>query len=358
MSDPQAGECPPRSRWKSWRGRLLVGEISIGRIRHHAIRCRMNSGMPLADPRAAGRSPLPILQCRLSEVPHHVLRVECMRCFRIVEIQKADAVRFYGPHAVWKDVGQAIARPDLHKSKVKYVVDTTKCRVGQPGRRCGDKSWGFSLPQPFRVPRTPAICRAVGDEMAQKPKAVVNLDALIQRADLAAPGEAAEEFADISILDLDPKGFLYPALRKPDFQRETAGSAPEQVADLIATFARRDLIPAVILWRAGQNVFVIDGAHRLSALIAWVHDDYGDKDISRKFFQDDIPDEQIKAAERTRELVVASIGSYSDHRKAIEKPAEARPEIAERATRLGWQKIPAQWIENPDHEKAEKSSRM
>jgi hypothetical protein len=67
--------------------------------------------------------------------------------------------------------------------------------------------------------------------MAAKPKAVVNLDALIQRADLAAPGEAAEDIADISILDLDPKGFLYPALRKPDFQRETAGWTPEQVAD-------------------------------------------------------------------------------------------------------------------------------
>ena len=62
----------------------------------------------LADPYAAGRPPLPIQQCRLSEIPRHLLRVECIRCFRIVEIQKADAVRFYGPHAVWKDVGQRL----------------------------------------------------------------------------------------------------------------------------------------------------------------------------------------------------------------------------------------------------------
>jgi hypothetical protein len=34
----------------------------------------------LADPRAAGRPPLPIQQCRLSEIPRDVLRVECMRC--------------------------------------------------------------------------------------------------------------------------------------------------------------------------------------------------------------------------------------------------------------------------------------
>lgn len=62
----------------------------------------------LGDPRAAGRSPLPILQCRLSETPYNVLRVECARCFRIAEIQKADAVRLDGPHAVWKDVGQRL----------------------------------------------------------------------------------------------------------------------------------------------------------------------------------------------------------------------------------------------------------
>ena len=58
----------------------------------------------LLDPRAAGRPWLPIEQRRLSEVPRHLLRVECLRCFRIVEIQKVDAIRLYGPHAVWKDV--------------------------------------------------------------------------------------------------------------------------------------------------------------------------------------------------------------------------------------------------------------
>lgn len=51
---------------------------------------------------------VPIQQRRLSEIPRHVLRVECIRCGRVVEIQKADALRFYGPHAVWKDVGQKL----------------------------------------------------------------------------------------------------------------------------------------------------------------------------------------------------------------------------------------------------------
>jgi hypothetical protein len=62
----------------------------------------------LADPRAAGKPWLPIEQQRLSELPREVLRVECLRCFRVVEIQKADAIRVCGPHAVWKDVGQRL----------------------------------------------------------------------------------------------------------------------------------------------------------------------------------------------------------------------------------------------------------
>ena len=74
-----------------------------------------------------------------------------MRCFRIVEIQKADAVRFYGPNDVWKDIS-SIAGPDLHKSKVKYVVDTTKCRVGPTGRRCGMSSYPLRNRSEFPEP--------------------------------------------------------------------------------------------------------------------------------------------------------------------------------------------------------------
>jgi hypothetical protein len=45
---------------------------------------------------------------RLTEIPQHLLRVGCRRCGRTVEIQKADAVRLYGPDAVWKNVGQRL----------------------------------------------------------------------------------------------------------------------------------------------------------------------------------------------------------------------------------------------------------
>ena len=62
----------------------------------------------LRDPRAAGRPWLPVSQMRLSEIPRELLRVECLRCFRAVEIQRLDAINLYGPHAVWRDVGQVL----------------------------------------------------------------------------------------------------------------------------------------------------------------------------------------------------------------------------------------------------------
>ena len=63
----------------------------------------------LRDAGADARPPDAVIRTqRLSEITRHVLRVTCGRCSRIVEIQKADATRLYGPDAVWKDVGQRL----------------------------------------------------------------------------------------------------------------------------------------------------------------------------------------------------------------------------------------------------------
>jgi hypothetical protein len=62
----------------------------------------------LDDPRAAGRPGVPIESRRLSEIPREVLRVECLKCFRIIEIQRLDAIKLYGPHVVWKEVGKVL----------------------------------------------------------------------------------------------------------------------------------------------------------------------------------------------------------------------------------------------------------
>ncbi len=60
----------------------------------------------LSDPRAVTSTPSPART--LGEIRSDLLRVECLRCMRIVEIKRDDAIKLYGPHAVWKDVGQRL----------------------------------------------------------------------------------------------------------------------------------------------------------------------------------------------------------------------------------------------------------
>ncbi|TFV36943.1 hypothetical protein E4K65_44490 [Bradyrhizobium niftali] len=62
----------------------------------------------LDDRRAESRSGPSGGALRLSQIPQHILRVECRRCARVVEIQKVDAIRLYGREALWKDVGRRL----------------------------------------------------------------------------------------------------------------------------------------------------------------------------------------------------------------------------------------------------------
>jgi hypothetical protein len=77
---------------------------------------------PLAD-----ASPVPpgrlIRTLRLSEIPQHILRVACSRCCRTVEIQKADAIRLYGPIAVWKSIGQRLLDDTCHQRTGRHEED-------------------------------------------------------------------------------------------------------------------------------------------------------------------------------------------------------------------------------------------
>lgn len=180
---------------------------------------------------------------------------------------------------------------------------------------------------------------------------VVNLDALIPREDLAAPAEATADIPGLKISDLRP-GLIYSWLRKPDFQRETNNWTPEQVADLIETFANGNIIPAVILWQNGQRVFVIDGAHRLSALIAWAHDDYGAGTLSANHYQNSIPEQQRIMHEATKKLVAERVGSYSQHDLAAQFQKSDDPEILKRSAIIGWKGVDVQWIKNANVEQA------
>jgi len=186
----------------------------------------------------------------------------------------------------------------------------------------------------------------------------VNLDALIQREDFEVKSEAekGQVTSTIKITDLKESEFFYSVLRKPDFQRETSEWTPDKIQGFIASFVNGDLIPAVILWsEGGSQVFVIDGSHRLSALIAWVNDDYGDGFISNKFFEYNVSEEQKKTAEKTRRVVKKEIGTYQEHLAAIrDTTGKVDPDLLNRSKRLARLAIQLQWVPG-NAEKAEDS---
>ncbi len=185
--------------------------------------------------------------------------------------------------------------------------------------------------------------------------AKVNLDAIIPREDFEAIGSqnSTNLFNSISISNFSG-GFFYPFLRKPDFQRETNEWDAKKIVDFIESFINGELIPAIILWRNNTGLyFVIDGAHRLSALVSWIKDDYGDGEISQKLFGDSLNDEFKEIANKTRKLIEKKIGKYEE---IINSPMEDNPnrELVQKAKNLGAYSIQVQWVDG-DANKAEKS---
>ena len=128
----------------------------------------------------------------------------------------------------------------------------------------------------------------------------VNLDALIERADLAIGTDVIqrnEQAPSISVDALQSTSNIVLNPRKPDFQRETDHWDPDQIVRFLESFVDYELVPSAILWQSPTFVFVIDGAHRISAVRAWIEDDYGDGLISQKFYRFQIPDAQKVVAQ-------------------------------------------------------------
>ncbi len=176
----------------------------------------------------------------------------------------------------------------------------------------------------------------------------VNLDALIPREDFEIEEviNAGTKKNTLSIEDLKSDSFFFLNLRKPDFQRETNEWDEKKICQLIKSFLDGELIPALILWRStGGFVFVIDGAHRLSSLSAWINSDYGNGTLSKYFFDSQIPEEQIEIHNKTKKLIDSEIGSYEDFKMALQFPDRVKPEILQRAKNLASLAIQVQWVE-------------
>lgn len=185
--------------------------------------------------------------------------------------------------------------------------------------------------------------------------AKVNLDALIPREDFIFSGEQTKKskpFDKITLGHMLPnrdKNYqsIHHLLKKPDFQRETKEWDKARIATLIESFIDGSFIPSIILWKNQQtgNIYVIDGAHRLSAIIAYINDDYGDKDISHEFYgYNRIPQAELEIAEVTRKYVNKRLGAFEDVMAAN----------GDKADGLKQNEFDVQWIDG-DVKKAEDS---
>lgn len=174
----------------------------------------------------------------------------------------------------------------------------------------------------------------------------VNLDAMIPREDFAIeenPHTTEDHITEFNITHLAPDSAILKLLRKPDFQRETNHWTPHQIASFIASFLDNEVIPSLIFWDSSSYIFVLDGGHRLSALRAWIEDDYGDRALSAKFYEgQEISKEQKKMAKKTRNLVEEKVGRYSELCKLVDSTGSDL--ASKRAKTLFKRKLLLQWV--------------
>lgn len=185
----------------------------------------------------------------------------------------------------------------------------------------------------------------------------VNLDAMIVREDFNATEgfTSTSRIKQIDVNSLKHDSMLTMLLRKPDFQRETRDWDIEQLCNFLKSIINRHFIPAIILWQNSSALtFVIDGAHRLSALMAWINDDYGDGVISAKFYNNNINEEQQNIAQKTRKKIDKEIGNFKSYMDAIIAPSKYDNEFCTKAKAIMSFSFDIQWIEG-DVSVAEKS---
>ena len=176
----------------------------------------------------------------------------------------------------------------------------------------------------------------------------LNMDAMISRADFTADKttSGSNRITQIKVSDLKEDNLLRTLLKKPDFQRETRDWGVDQVISFLTSIIERHFIPAVILWQNDANdIFVIDGAHRLSALMAWINDDYGDGVISQQFYGNRIPEEIIEYAQTARKKIEKSVGRYSLYYDAAKNPQKYDETFCKKARGLELFSFVIQWID-------------
>ncbi len=109
-------------------------------------------------------------------------------------------------------------------------------------------------------------------------------------------------------------------LRKPDFQRATWAWTPQDCVSLLDSIVNEQVIPSIIMWTSPESNldYVLDGGHRISVVLAWLRDNWGDKELPPHI--DEEQEREIrKAAAKVRQLIKEKIGNIDDYRESEEE---------------------------------------
>lgn len=108
-------------------------------------------------------------------------------------------------------------------------------------------------------------------------------------------------------------------LRKPDFQRATWAWSPDDCIELLDSVIKYQVVPSIIMWASPLSGldYILDGGHRISVVLAWLHDDWGDS--ATNDLRATTPEEAAmmrESLERVRFLVTSKIGKIEEYRAA------------------------------------------
>lgn len=142
--------------------------------------------------------------------------------------------------------------------------------------------------------------------------------------------DLSSRYQSIPFNSIKEEDSFFRRLRKPDFQRSTNAWNAQQTVDFLDSVIENLLIPHIILWAspASRNIYILDGAHRVSVLRAWMTDDWGDGSTARRYYARFDRRQIIKAADEVSSAVREKIGSFSDCRKLADRWAD-NPTLSE-----------------------------
>lgn len=146
-------------------------------------------------------------------------------------------------------------------------------------------------------------------------------DFLYKHSHEKVPRDVSQYSSVLRLKDLYGEKSMNNVLCKPDFQRVTWAWTPRECVSLLDSVVNEQIIPSIIMWLSPEGRwYVLDGGHRISAVLAWLEDDWGDHYAEKYIVDQELAKKIQDAAHEMRFLMkTMRIGSFKDYQASYEK---------------------------------------